>query len=253
MPEIARPDAVTKVLAEAIELRDRLSLANDELASLKAELEQQEAADVQRAAKRIRSGEAPGNLSAAIEKTRHAVAMATRNRDAIGLAFTAAQGDVADAMLANADGWVEALDETTAKAHERAAAALDEFEQASNEISVSMGVASWLKSAREHGRFDQRLRRAYIGTVALSSKRGRRTASRSRPPKRSAGCVRRSSRRRPRRRLLRRKDTRPGEQRGTRFPGGVAVRGSACGQCSRLTPLASREILRRPRYQEGES
>jgi len=238
VPEIARPDAVTKVLAEAIELRDRLSLANDELASLKAELEQQEAADVQRAAKRIRSGEAPGNLSAAIEKTRHAVAMATRNRDAIGLAFTAAQGDVADAMLANADGWVEAL---------------DEFEQASNEISVSMGVASWLKSAREHGRFDQRLRRAYIGTVALSSKRGRRTASRSRPPKRSAGCVRRSSRRRPRRRLLRRKDTRPGEQRGTRFPGGVAVRGSACGQCSRLTPLASREILRRPRYQEGES
>jgi len=38
-----------------------------------------------------------------------------------------------------------------------------------------MGVASWLKSAREHGRFDQRLRRAYIGTVALSSKR--RTAN----------------------------------------------------------------------------
>src|SRR5215469_16467012 len=89
VPEIARPDAVTKVLAEAIELRDRLSLANDELAALKAELEQQEAADVERAAKRIRSGEAPGNLSAAIEKTRHALAMATRNRDAIGLAFTA--------------------------------------------------------------------------------------------------------------------------------------------------------------------
>jgi hypothetical protein len=38
-----------------------------------------------------------------------------------------------------------------------------------------MGVASWLKSAREHVRFDQRLRRAYIGTVALSSKR--RTAN----------------------------------------------------------------------------
>src|SRR4051794_31201596 len=93
IPEAARPPEVASVLAEAVELRDRHRGATEQLAAATAELDRQEQADVQAAAEKIRSGAAPGNLSAAVTKQRHAVEVAQRTAAALRLATDAAAAD----------------------------------------------------------------------------------------------------------------------------------------------------------------
>jgi hypothetical protein len=171
VPELARPDAVSAVIAEAVELRERLRLASEELAGMQAELELQEARDVEQAAKRIRSGEAPGSLSTAISKSRHAVEVASRNRSALALAADAALVDLASVMHEHGAEWIEALEHEKEQAHERAVEALSAFESAAQEISTVVGAASWIRSAIESGRWDARLPRPLVGSMATSSRR----------------------------------------------------------------------------------
>jgi hypothetical protein len=171
IPDLGRPDAVVAVLNEALELRGRLRQARDELVAATAELERQEAADVEAAAKAIRSGEAPGNLSAKVTKQRHAVEVAQRNAAALELASEAAEADLASTMLASADTWAEELHRDREQARERAVAALEHFEAAALEVSRAAGAEAWLRSATTDQRFDRPVPAMLVGTVAPSSRR----------------------------------------------------------------------------------
>jgi hypothetical protein len=170
VPEAARPTEVASVLAEAVELRDRLRQAREELAAAQAELEHQEQADVAAAAQRIRQGAAPGNLSAGITKQRHAVEVAQRNAAALALASDAAQADLAETMLAHADEWIEQLERETAQARERAVEAVATFVRNTDEMNSAAGSAAWLASGRADGRWDRRVPVMVAGTVAVSSR-----------------------------------------------------------------------------------
>jgi hypothetical protein len=175
IPEIARPEAVDRVLAEALSLRDRLRAAQEELAAAQADLERQEQADVAQAAERIRSGEAPGAIPAAIAKSRQKVELAKRNANALALASEAAQHDLAETMTTNADAWLATLDEETERARKRGRAAIEQLEVATHEIGDAASATSWLRSGIDDGRFDRQPRAMLVGSVATSSKR--RTAN----------------------------------------------------------------------------
>jgi hypothetical protein len=171
VPTIARPPEVEKLLVEASELRERLRQAREELTAAQAELERQERADVEAAAKAIRSGSAPGNLSAAITKQRHAVEVCERTATALDLATRAAEDDLASVLLTQADAWQEALDAELEKARQRALKSLSSFEQAASELTAAASAGLWLTSAAADGRLDRRVPLAFDGTIARSSAR----------------------------------------------------------------------------------
>jgi len=169
IPQPGRPDAVTRALAEAVELRDRLRAAQEELAGAQAELERQQQADVAQAAQRVRSGSSPGSPPAAIAKARDKVELAKRNANALGIASDAAQHDLVEAMREHADAWLAALDEAAEKARRRGREAIEQFESATREVGSAAAATGWLRSALDDGRFDRRL--SVAAGVAPSSKR----------------------------------------------------------------------------------
>jgi hypothetical protein len=110
VPAAARPPAVASALDEALELRTRFRDAQAEVALAQSELEAQEQADVEAAAKAIRKGESPGAASTAIKKTRDRRAVAERNASALNLAAEAASIHTVETIRANNAEWLVALD-----------------------------------------------------------------------------------------------------------------------------------------------
>jgi hypothetical protein len=90
IPQLARPNPVEGAISEATDLRARLRAAQEEVASLQADLERLEADDVADAARRLRDGVQPGSIPPAISKAKHAVEPASRNARALALASEAA-------------------------------------------------------------------------------------------------------------------------------------------------------------------
>jgi hypothetical protein len=171
IPEIARPEAVDKVLAEALSLRDRLRAAQEELAAAQADLERQEQADVAQAAERIRSGAAPGAIPAAISKSRQKVELAKRNASALALASEAAQRDLAETMTTNADEWLGRIETATVDSRERAAAALAALASALDEMGTAASASAWVQNGQTDSRWDRRSTPMLIGSIAPSSAR----------------------------------------------------------------------------------
>jgi hypothetical protein len=178
VPAIGRPGEVATVLAEAIELRDKHHAAQQALAVAQQELERQEKADVAAAAERIRSGEAPGNLSTGITKQRHAVELAQRNAAALGLAVDAAQADLASTISTSGSGWLKQLERETEDERGHAIEAIDQFERAAHAIQAAASAASWIRSGLTDGHWNHRPSppsAMLVGGLALSSRR--RTAN----------------------------------------------------------------------------
>lgn len=167
IPELGRPAAVEKVVAEAVELRDRFRVASEELASAQQALEQAEKSDIESAAERIRSGQAPGGLSQTIAKTRRVVEAKTRDAAALELAAKAAAEDVARLIREHASDWLEALDAQKQESRESALRALDAFEQSTAELRAAASTATWLRD----GVWGQPPRAVVVGSQAESSRR----------------------------------------------------------------------------------
>src|SRR5262249_18541911 len=148
---------------------------NQQLAAARAELERVEQADVAAAAKAIRSGEAPGSLSARVTKQRHTVEVAERNAAALGLASEAAQTDLAATMREHSASCVEELERETVEARQRAVDAIAKFESAVGEMGSAAGAAEWVRSGASDDRWDRRVPSMIVGTIAESSRR--RTAN----------------------------------------------------------------------------
>ena len=159
------------MLAEAVELRDRHRAANEQLAAAQAELEAQERADVAAAAEKIRSGAAPGSLSAGVGKARHAVEVAQRNAAALSLDSQAAEADLAGTMREHADTWIGQPDEEAVQARERAVAALNAFEHAVQEMGLAAGASEWVRGGLADDRWDRRVPTMLVGSMAPSSQR----------------------------------------------------------------------------------
>lgn len=68
VPEAARPEPVVSALKEANALRAKLLTAQEQLASARADLEREEAADVAAAAERVRAGTSLGAIPVAVRK-----------------------------------------------------------------------------------------------------------------------------------------------------------------------------------------
>jgi chromosome segregation ATPase len=171
VPAVGRPDAVETAIAEAVELRDRLRAAQEELAAMQAELERQEHDDVARTAEKIRSGAAPGAIPATISKAREKVEVAKRNASALAVASEASQADAAEAMRPNAGEWVERIDAATGEARERAVAALATLEESLGELATLTSASSWVVNGQSDGRWDRRPAVMVMGASAPSSKR----------------------------------------------------------------------------------
>jgi hypothetical protein len=175
IPELARPDPVAEAVAEAVELRDRLRVAKQELAEAEGELERLEQDDVAAAAEKIRAGATPGSIPAAISKARQAVELKTRDARALAVASEAAQADLVGAMTASAGEWVERIEDATGEARERATAALAALTEALDQIATSTSASAWIQVARDDARWDRPPRLMHAGTVAPTS--ARRTAN----------------------------------------------------------------------------
>jgi hypothetical protein len=171
VPQTGRPDPVTTALTEAIELRDRHRDANEMLAAAQTALEQAQQADVDATAEKIRAGTQPGAIPASVQKAKQAVELALRNALAIGVASDAAQTDLATAMIASADSWLEELDGETARARQRAHDALAALEAALHEITATASASLWVRSALDDGRWDRPQRQAIDARIARSSAR----------------------------------------------------------------------------------
>jgi hypothetical protein len=171
IPDAARPTEVARLLDEALALRARHREANEALAKAQADLERAEAADVAAAAERIRSGEAPGKLSASISTARHAVETAQRNAAALDLAARAAGDDLAATMREHADTWLVALDEAREQARARARDALDALVVATGALREAASTAAWLRSGLSDDRWDRQPPVMVVGSAAPSSRR----------------------------------------------------------------------------------
>ena len=68
VPERSRPPEIQRLLDEASTLRDRHRAAREAVAVAQTELEQAQEADVAATAERVRAGDAPGAMPAAIAK-----------------------------------------------------------------------------------------------------------------------------------------------------------------------------------------
>jgi hypothetical protein len=170
VPERSRPADVQRALDEAITLRDRHRAARETVAAAQAELEQAQDADVTATAERVRAGDAPGAMPAAIAKARAAAEPAERNARAIGLASDAAQSDLAAMIQQHAESWLAALDAESEQARVRAVEALDMFDEARATISATSAAGAWLRSGLVDQRFDRRVGVTSAATVALSSR-----------------------------------------------------------------------------------
>jgi hypothetical protein len=160
---------------EKEKLDDQLRSAQEKLAAAEAALGQQEQADVEQAAERIRSGSSAGSPPAAIEKARREVALAKRNADALRVASEAAAADLVDVITANADEWLTQLGREAERAREHGRKALVTLEAAVGEVAAAASAASWVRSGIDDGRWDRRPGVTTAGTVAPSS--ARRTAN----------------------------------------------------------------------------
>jgi hypothetical protein len=171
VPEVGRPPEVAAVLAEAVELRAKLREATERLASLQAQLDEQEQADVEAAAQAIRKGTSPGAISATIGKSRAAVEAQTRQARALTLARDACEADLASTIIAHADEWHEALDLEVEQGREQARRAVAELRSALTRVGEAVATQRWL----DGGDFGQRPVGVMTGSFAPSSRR--RTAN----------------------------------------------------------------------------
>jgi hypothetical protein len=167
----SRPPEVTTLLDEALELRDKLRAASEELAAAEAKLEQAEHDDAVAASERLRKGATVGSEQPAVEKARRAVEQARRAERAVTLAAGAALTDLASTLNESADDWIATLDKQTAKARDEAVRALSAFEAALAELVSATGAATWVKNAAADGRWDRRVVLPATGSAATSSSR----------------------------------------------------------------------------------
>jgi hypothetical protein len=98
--------------------------------------------------------------------------LAQRDSNALRLAQQPSEDEVAQAIGAHADAWLEELHRAREQARERAVAAREQFEAAALEVSRAAGAEAWLRSATTDQRFDRPVPAMLIGTVAASSRRG---------------------------------------------------------------------------------
>jgi hypothetical protein len=127
IPEVGRPEPVSAVLCEAVELRARLREATERLAELQSKLDEQERSDVEAAAQAIRQGSSPPTISAGIAKSRAAIETQTRQVRALTLASDACQADPASTMIEASTAWREALDAEVERARADGRAAIGQL------------------------------------------------------------------------------------------------------------------------------
>jgi hypothetical protein len=169
VPAAARPKPITTALDEALALRDRFRDAQAQVARAQSELEAQEQADVETAAKAIRAGQSPGAASTAIKRCHDKLAAAQRNASALNLAAETAAMDTVETIRKGADGWFAALDTELEKARKRGLEAVAQLEQAAAEIGAAAGARYWISSAITDNRFDRPLKASRLGSIAPSS------------------------------------------------------------------------------------
>jgi hypothetical protein len=154
------------VLGEAVDLRAKLREATERLASLQAQLDEQEQADVEAAAQAIRQGSSPGAISAGIAKSRQAVETQTRQVQALTLASDACLADLASTILASVDEWRGALDAEVEQSREQARRAVAELRGSLTRVSDALATRHWLDA----GDFGQRPVGMMAGSFAPSSR-----------------------------------------------------------------------------------
>jgi hypothetical protein len=175
VPTLARPTEVETAVAETVALGVRSREARDQLTAAQHDREVAEAADVEAAARAIRSGQSAPSISTAVAKTRQKVDSAQRTASALSLAADAAAMDATETIRAHAETWAAALDVEQERAKERALVALSELGQALGDLNAAASARGWLTNALDDGRFDRPVRKAFVGTVAPGS--ARRTAN----------------------------------------------------------------------------
>jgi hypothetical protein len=176
VPSLARPPEVERAITEAVELRDRLRQANEQLATAEAEYERQQNDDVAHAADRARKGSPLGAIPAAFEKARHEVDVKKRTAAALSLASQAAQDDVGSTILACADPWRSELNAEVERAREDGLKAIERLRDACARIGDGLAIRGWVESGVEGGGvFDHLATGVWTASVAPSSRR--RTAN----------------------------------------------------------------------------
>jgi hypothetical protein len=171
VPAAARPPAVAKVVAETLELRDRFRDAQAAVARAQDALEKQEQADVEAAAKAIRSGAPAPAVSTTIKKGRDELEKEQRSANILRLASETAAMDATEVIRSTSGDWQAALETEIEQARHRAVEALDAFEAALSDARAAAAASLWITNATEDGRFDRPPRPAVLGAFAPGSRR----------------------------------------------------------------------------------
>jgi hypothetical protein len=172
IPSLARPPEVERAITEAVELRDRLRQANEQLAAAEAEHERQQNDDVAHAAERARKGSPLGAIPAGVEKARHEVDVRKRTAAALALASQAAQDDVGSTLLTCAAPWRAELDTVVEQAREDGRKAIAALRDACASIGDGLAIKGWVESGLESGGvFDHLAVGVWTASVAPSSRR----------------------------------------------------------------------------------
>jgi hypothetical protein len=171
IPQTARPNEVETAIQAAEQMRARAREAAEAVAAAQAAVDEREREDVEAAAARARAGEPLGTQSRALVKARETLQLAQRDLNAVRLAQTQIEAEVAQTIDTHGDGWLAALNDASEHARARATEALAAFETAVDEAGAAAGAAAWLTAARADGRYDRRVPTMLAGTVAPSSQR----------------------------------------------------------------------------------
>lgn len=171
VPLVARPKPVGKAVDEALELRDRFRDAQAAAARAQDALEKQEQADVEAAAKAIRSGAPAPAVSTTIKKRRDELEKEQRSANVLRLASETAAMDATEVIRSTSGEWQAALETELEQARDRARDALASFEAALSDARAAAAASLWITNATEDGRFDRPPRPAMLGAYAPGSRR----------------------------------------------------------------------------------
>jgi hypothetical protein len=176
VPQLARPAEVERAIEEALALRDRAREASEAVALAQQTVDQLEREDVEAAAARVRAGEATGTPGAALRKAKDALALATRDQAAVGLAQTQAEQDVAQAIVGHAGAWRAELGREIERAREEGRAAIVALRDACGRVGDGLAIKGWVDAGVDSGGlFDRPVLGVWTGSAAPSSRK--RTAN----------------------------------------------------------------------------